>query len=60
MTSMSKKKVFWLCLLAFTGVGLLVYGAEIAYAFAKDRNKKMEYSFEESPEEAEVDYLNEE
>lgn len=60
MPSMSKKKVFWLCLLAFTGVGLLVYGAEIAYAFAKDRNKKMEYSFEESPGEAEADYLNEE
>lgn len=57
---MSKKKVFWLCLLAFTGVGLLVYGVEIAYAFAKDRNKKMEYSFEESLEEAEADYLNEE
>ena len=39
---MEKKKRVWLFILAFSLIGLLVYGAEIAYAFMKDRNKKMD------------------
>ncbi|WP_296227192.1 hypothetical protein [uncultured Lactobacillus sp.] len=61
---MEKKKRVWLFILIFGLVGLLVYGAEIAYAFMKDRNKKMEYSFDEEeaedPQEMEADYKNQE
>ena len=61
---MEKKKRVWLIVLAFSLIGLLVYGAEIAYAFMKDRNKKMEYSFDEEeaedPQEMEADYKNQE
>lgn len=61
---MEKKKRVWLFILAFSLIGLLVYGAEIAYAFMKDRNKKMEYSFAEEeaedPQEMEADYKNQE
>ena len=53
-----------LFILAFSLIGLLVYGAEIAYAFMKDRNKKMEYSFDEEeaedPQEMGADYKNQE
>lgn len=60
---MEKKRV-WLFILIFGLVGLLAYGAEIAYAFMKDRNKKMEYSFDEEeaedPQEMEADYKNQE
>lgn len=60
---MEKKRV-WLFILISGLVGLLVYGAEIAYAFMKDRNKKMEYSFDEEeaedPQEMEADYKNQE
>ncbi|MGM9905960.1 hypothetical protein [Lactobacillus sp.] len=61
---MEKKKRVCLFLLAFGLVGLLVYAVEIAYAFMKDRNKKMEYSFDEEeaedPQEMEADYKNQE
>lgn len=61
---MEKKKRVWLFILAFSLIGLLVYGAEIAYAFMKDCNKKMEYSFAEEeaedPQEMEADYKNQE
>ncbi|AXI15604.1 hypothetical protein BC336_1547 [Lactobacillus delbrueckii subsp. bulgaricus] len=60
---MEKKRV-WLFILAFSLIGLLVYGAEIDYAFMKDRNKKMEYSFDEEeaedPQEMRADYKNQE
>ncbi|GHV97960.1 hypothetical protein lacNasYZ03_13880 [Lactobacillus nasalidis] len=58
---MEKKKKIWLFVLVFGLAGVLVYAAEIACAFMNDRNKKMEYSFDdEDPEEAEADYKNEE
>ncbi|MCT2879025.1 hypothetical protein [Lactobacillus delbrueckii] len=60
---MEKKRV-WLFILAFSLIGLLVYGVEIVYAFMKDRNKKMGYSFDEEeaedPQEMEADYKNQE
>lgn len=60
---MEKKRV-WLFILAFSLIGLLVYGVEIAYSFMKDRNKKMGYSFDEEeaedPQEMEADYKNQE
>lgn len=61
---MEKKKSVWLFILAFSLIGLLVYGVEIAYSFMKDRNKKMGYSFDEEeaedPQEMEADYKNQE
>ncbi|MBT8897307.1 hypothetical protein ACXO2Y_06615 [Lactobacillus delbrueckii subsp. bulgaricus] len=61
---MEKKKSVWLFILAFSLIGFLVYGAEIAYAFMKDRNKKMKYSFDEEeaedPQEMGADYKNQE
>ena len=47
-------------------LGILIYAGEVAYAFLRDRNKDMDYTFDDfedddiGPEEAEAIYKNEE
>lgn len=66
VTAMDKKKTMLTLALCLGILGILIYAGEVAYAFLRDRNKDMDYTFDDfedddiGPEEAEAIYKNEE
>lgn len=62
----NKNKTMLTLALCLGVLGILIYAGEVAYAFLRDRNKDMDYTFDDfedddiGPEEAEAIYKNEE